>query len=55
MKTEDCTIYLGFGGKVEAGETIEEGARRELLVRDTYELLKSLSFTNKELNRKKQR
>lgn len=30
-------IHIGFGGKVEAGESIEEGARRELLVHETMD------------------
>lgn len=38
------TNNIGFGGKVEKGETIEEGARRELLVRSILKIKKVYKF-----------
>lgn len=38
------TNNIGFGGKVEKGETIEEGARRELLVRSILKIKKVFDF-----------
>lgn len=40
------TQVKGFGGKVELGETIEEGARRELFVSCKYFFISCYSFIN---------